>query len=162
MKKIGLVGLALAVPGSLMAVGQASAADYSTAPLPAAKAAKYATKINCKAPDAPYKDYRCLDAYLGDCIFERFKNYYLLERGHPGPPADPNAPTSHRNGYPPTPQATPPYPFTEWPYGGTTALGVTRAGSIDSPLMVAISNTSVGQWLNETGIQIYGWIDPGF
>jgi len=161
MRKLGFVGLALAAPGGLLAVGAASAADYSTAPLSAAAAAKYTTKINCKAPDAPYRDYKCLDAYLGDNIFERFYNYYLLEWGHAGPPADPSAPSSHRDNVPPTPQSTPPMPFTEWPYGGTTALGVTRTGSIDSPLMVAIANTGLGKFMNENGIQAYGWINGG-
>jgi hypothetical protein len=155
------LALALVVPGGLMAFGQAGAADYSTPPLPAAAAAKYTSKVNCKAPDAPYKDYKCLDAYLGDGFFERLYNYYLLELGHQGPPADPGAPPSRRNDVPPTPQTTPPMPFTEWPYGGTTALGVTRGGSVDSPLMVALANTGLGAWMNENSIQTYGWINIG-
>jgi len=53
-------------------------------------------------------------------------------------------------------------PFTEWPYGGTTPLGVTRTGSADSPLMTAIANTGTGQWMNNYGFQVYGWVDPGF
>jgi hypothetical protein len=116
----------------------------------------------CTGPVDPYKNYACLDAYLGDDVLTRLYNYYRLEWGEAGPPTDPNAPPGRIEGWPRTPETTPPMPFTEWPYGGTTALGVTRTGSADSPLMVAISNTSVGQWLNETGIQIYGWIDPGF
>jgi hypothetical protein len=52
-------------------------------------------------------------------------------------------------------------PFTEWPYGGTTNLGVTRPSSVDSPLMAALGNTQFGQTLNDNHIQIYGWIDPG-
>jgi len=52
-------------------------------------------------------------------------------------------------------------PFTEWPYGGTTSIGVTRPNSIDSPLMVVLGNTSVGSWLNDAHIQIYGWVDAG-
>jgi hypothetical protein len=55
----------------------------------------------------------------------------------------------------------PPMPFTEWPYGGTTNLGVNRTGSIDSPLMVALGNTAAGKWMNDNGIQIYGWVAPG-
>jgi hypothetical protein len=110
----------------------------------------------------PYQDYSCLDSYLGDNVFERFFNYYGLEMGHAAAPTDPNAPSSHRDGWPATPQSTPPMPFTEWPYGATTSLGVTRANSTDSPLMVAIANTSPGQWLQDNHIQIYGWLDPGF
>jgi len=50
-------------------------------------------------------------------------------------------------------------PFTEWPYGGTTNLGVTRPNSIDSPLMNAMSNTrSVSD--ERCHIQVYGWLDP--
>jgi hypothetical protein len=160
-QKSGLLSLALVVSGGLLTAGEAAAADYSTAPLPAAKAAKYTTKIDCKAPDAPYKDYKCLDAYLGDGFWERFYNYYLLEWGRQGPPADPSAPPSRRDNVPTTPQTTPPMPFTEWPYGGSTALGVTRGGSIDSPLMVALANTGLGKWMNENSIQTYGWINVG-
>ena len=52
-------------------------------------------------------------------------------------------------------------PFTEWPYGGTTALGVNRPNSVDSPLMVAIANTGLGKFLANNNIQIYGWTDVG-
>jgi hypothetical protein len=117
--------------------------------------------VNCKAPDAPYKDYSCLDAYLGDGFFERLINYYRLELGHEAAPADPKAPSTHRDGWPTTPQATPPMPFTEWPYGGTQSIGVTRPASADSPLMVALANTGAGKLMAENNIQIYGWINPG-
>jgi hypothetical protein len=110
---------------------------------------------------SPYDNYACLEAYLGDSFFERLYNYYKLEWGQAGPPNDPNAPPSRIADWPRTPETTPPMPFTEWPYGGTTSLGVTRTGSADSPLMAALGNTNFGNWLNSTGIQIYGWIDPG-
>jgi len=70
-----------------------------------------------------------------------------------------DAPPQRRAGWPDAPETTPPMPFTEWPYGGVTSMGVTRTASADSPLMVAIANTSVGQALNAAGIQIYGWVD---
>src|SRR5580704_9828846 len=111
---------------------------------------------------SPYDNYACLDAYLGDDVIGRLYNYYKLEWGQPGPPADPSAPPSRIDGWPRTPQTTPPMPFTEWPYGGTTSIGVTRTGSVDSPLMVAIANTGLGRWMNEWGFQVYGWVDPGF
>jgi Putative beta-barrel porin-2, OmpL-like. bbp2 len=168
MKKFGLIGLALALPSGLAAFGAAQAADSSAnAPgyealgeTPVPKAKKMAP-VNCKAPDAPYKNYSCLDAYLGDGFFERLVNYYRLEWGHEAPPADPNAIPGRRDGWPATPQSTPPFPFTEWPYGAATSLGVTRTGAVDSPLMVALANTAAGKWMNETGIQIYGWVNPG-
>ena len=111
---------------------------------------------------SPYNNYACLDAYLGDDFWSRLINYYKLEWGQPGPPADPNALAVRIDGWPRTPETTPPMPFTEWPYGGTTSIGVTRTASVDSPLMVAMAHTPLGEWMNDTGIQLYGWVDPGF
>jgi len=124
-------------------------------------AAAPAPPATCTGTPDPYKNYACLDTYLGTNVLDRFYNYYRLEWGESGPPTDPNAPPGRKAGWDPAPQTTPPMPFTDWPYGGTTPLGATRTGSADSPLMVAIANTAVGQTLQDTGIQIYGWIDPG-
>src|ERR1700681_2322134 len=104
MKKIGLVGLALAVPAGMMPVDSARAADSPTK--------SYGKSVNCKAPDAPYKKYDCLDEYLGDGFFERLVNYYRLEWGHEAARVDPKAPPGSP-GCPATPQSTPPMPFTE-------------------------------------------------
>jgi hypothetical protein len=117
--------------------------------------------VNCRALDAPYRDYKCLDAYLGTGFLERIVNYYRLELGHEKAPADPDAPKSRRWYWPDAPATTPPYPFTEWPYGGTTPIGVTRPNSVDSPLMAALANTWFGQTLKEDHLQIYGWINGG-
>jgi hypothetical protein len=110
----------------------------------------------------PYLDFKCLDAYLGNDPVTRFVRYYQLEWGHAVAPADPNAPAGARPDslHPPTPQSIPPMPFTEWPYGGTQNIGSTLPNAVDSPLMVAIANTGVGQWLAANHIQIYGWVDP--
>jgi hypothetical protein len=116
----------------------------------------------CTGTPDPYKNYACLDEYLGTGVFTRLYNYYRLEWGESGPPTDPNAPIQRRANWDPAPETTPPMPFTDWPYGGTTLLATTRTGSADSPLMMAIANTAVGQWLSNAGIQIYGWVDPGF
>lgn len=152
MRRLGWIGLALVVPGGVAATGAALAADA---------ASRSKAPIDCKAPDAPYKNYDCLDAYLGDGFFERMVNYYKLEWGHEGPPADPKAPSARRPGWPDAPATIPPFPFTEWPYGGSTSIGVTRPSSADSPLMVALANTSFGKTLNENNLQIYGWINGG-
>jgi putative OmpL-like beta-barrel porin-2 len=147
MKKLLLAGVSLAAMGF---AGSAYAADAS---MP--------TKVPaCRGVIDPYKNYACLDAYLGTTFAERLFNYYRLEWGHDVPPADPKAPPGRRAYWPATPEATPPYPFTEWPYGGTTSIGVTRPGSIDSPLMTALSNTTIGQWMNDNHLQVYGWVDP--
>src|SRR5580704_12085643 len=147
MKKLLLVG------ASLLALGAAGSAWAADLPLKAPPLAG----PNCD----PYKNYNCLDGYLGDGFFERLVNYYKLEWGKDGPPSDPKAPPGRRDGWPTTPETTPPMPFTEWPYGGTTTIGVTRPSSIDSPLMAALGNTGLGHWMNDNHIQVYGWFNVG-
>ena len=149
MKRVLLAGISVAAMGL---VSGAHAADAS----PASKA-----PAGCRVVVDPYKNYACLEAWLGTDFMSRLVNYYRLEWGHEAAPADPKAPPGSRADWPPTPQSIPPMPFTEWPYGGTTNLGVTRPSSVDSPLMAAVGNTQFGQTLNDNHIQIYGWIDPG-
>jgi hypothetical protein len=148
MQRVLLAGVWLAVMGL---IGSANAAD---APAPGKAPV-------CKGDVDPYRNFACLDAYLGTTFWERLYNYYRLEWGHDAAPADPKAPPSRRAYWPATPESTPPMPFTEWPYGGTTNLGVTRPSSVDSPLMTALGNTSVGQWMNDNHLQVYGWVNGG-
>jgi hypothetical protein len=110
----------------------------------------------------PYVNYNCLDAYLGDDFATRLVRYYQLEWGKTVAPSDPKAPPGRRSDaeWPPTPQSSPPMPFTEWPYGGSQSIGVTRPSSVDSPLMVALGNTQLGHAMNDAHIQVYGWFDP--
>lgn len=110
----------------------------------------------------PYTNYACLNDYLGTDISTRFLNYYKLEMGHAAAPSDPSAPPTSRQGWPATPESTPPMPFTEWPYGAATSIGVTRPNAADSPLMAAIANTPTGKWLADNHVQIYGWVNGGF
>jgi hypothetical protein len=151
MKKLCLAGVSLIAIGL---IDRAHAGDVTPQKPPKGC---YTTK----GPIDPYKNYNCLDTYLGDDFASRFVNYYRLEWGHDSAPADPKAPPGRRDGWPTTPQSTPPMPFAEWPYGGTTNLGVTRPSSVDSPLMVALGNTAAGQWMNDAHIQVYGWINAG-
>ena len=150
MKALLLASVSLVAIGS---IGDAKAAD---AYVPKAAYAKCTSGVV-----DPYKNYSCLDAYLGNDFMSRFINYYRLEWGHEAAPADPKAPPGRREYWPATPQSIPPMPFTEWPYGGTTSLGVTRPSSVDSPLMVALDNTAAGQALNDSHIQVYGWVNVG-
>jgi hypothetical protein len=133
--------------------------DYNCTPSKAAMALK--SSVN--GPCDPYVNYKCLDAYLGDNPAVRFFRYYELEWGKGVAPADPSAPPGRRSDtvWPPTPQSSPPMPFTEWPYGGTQNIGVTRPNSVDSPLMVAIANTGLGKWMSDAHIQVYGWVEGG-
>jgi Putative beta-barrel porin-2, OmpL-like. bbp2 len=149
MKRLLLAGVALTAMGLLNRADAADAALPGKAP------------AGCKTVVDPYKNYECLDAWLGNDFFTRLVNYYRLEWGHDAAPADPKAPPGRRAYWPATPESTPPYPFTEWPYGGTTNLGVTRPSSVDSPLMAALGNTQAGSWMNDNHIQVYGWVDGG-
>jgi len=130
------------------------------AQIPAAPGAPPAP-VNCTGV-SPYDNYQCLDAYLGDGIFERLWNYYKLEWGQPGPPTDPNAPPSQTPGFPRIPATIPPMAYTDWPTGAMETIGDTVPGSADSPLMAAIANTSLGQWMQANHLQMYGWVEPGF
>jgi Putative beta-barrel porin-2, OmpL-like. bbp2 len=133
--------------------------DYNCSP----SKATMALKSGLNGPCDPYVNYKCLDAYLGDNPAIRFLRYYQLEWGKAVAPGDPSAPPGRRSdaAWPPTPQSSPPMPFTEWPYGGTENIGVTRPNSVDSPLMVAIANTGAGKLLSDSHIQIYGWVEGG-
>jgi hypothetical protein len=107
-------------------------------------------------PDNPYD-------HLGSNPWVRFWNYERLELGADSAPVDPTATPlpATRPGWPTVPETTPPMPFTDWPYGGTTSLGDNHTASIDSPLMVATANTGFGKALAASGIQAYGWVDVG-
>ncbi len=120
-----------------------------------------AAAADCSVNPDPYKNYACLDTYLGSNVALRLWNYYQLELGQSSAPSDPSAPPGRRAGWPTTPETTPPMPFTEWPYGGATEIAVNRPASVDSPLMVAIANTDVGKLLADADIQIDGWVDAG-
>jgi hypothetical protein len=131
-----------------------AATDASTG---AAAAADGTPAATTPPADNPY-------ARLGTNPFVRFWNYQALEWGKASAPVDPTAPpapASARDGWPVVPQTTPPMPFTDWPYGGTTLIGDNRTASVDSPLMVAIANTGLGKAMASAGIQLYGWVDYG-
>jgi hypothetical protein len=118
-------------------------------PAPAASPSPYVT------PDPNW------DAKLGTNFFTRLVNYYKLEWDQAGPPPTPGAPDSRRKDFPPAPVTSPPYPFTEWPYGGATGIATNRTASYDSPLDVALEPTFIGKAMAATGIQAYGWVDYG-
>ena len=128
-----------------------------------AKAAGSADTVATPSPGAPAEAAPNGNpmGHLGTGVFERFWNYQMLELGQAGPPADSNAPVQRRAELGPAPENSPPMPFTEWPYGGTTNLGTNRAASVDSPFMVAIADTGIGKWMNDAHIQAYGWVDIG-
>ena len=157
-----------ALAGLVLLEGPVSAQPTSAAPqplpnpsTPSAATPAPTAAADCSVNPDPYKNYACLDTYLGSNGAVRLWKYYGLELGQPSAPADPSAPPGRRADWPSTPETTPPMPFTEWPYGGASLIGVNRPASVDSPLMVAIANTDVGKLLSDAHIQIYGWVDVG-
>ncbi|MDF9788524.1 outer membrane beta-barrel protein [Polynucleobacter sphagniphilus] len=135
-----------------------TAAAFGVAQNASAEAQVTAKSVPCD----PYAKYDCLDSYLGDGFWNRLTNYYKLEMGKDAAPADPNAPPTRGEDFPPAAMTTPPMPFTEWPNGGNPGIGVTTPNMVDSPFMNAIANTTVGQWMIDNHIQAYGWANAGF
>jgi len=118
---------------------------------PAAEPPKQAVAATPAAPPPPDP------SFIG-----RLYHAYADEWGLAEIPSDPNAPPSRRSDYPPAPTTQPPYPFTEYSFGGSQAIGATTPNSIDAPVMKALSPTPVGKFLENNNVQIYGWINPGF
>ena len=86
---------------------------------------------DASGPD-PYTNPAALEGYLGDGFLTRLLNYYKLEMGHDGAAAGPQRAVAAAFGLSAGSEAIPPYPFAEWPYGGTSNLGSTRPNSVDS------------------------------
>jgi hypothetical protein len=85
-------------------------------------------------------------------IFRRLGRAYA-EDWNGTAPATPEAP---RRGFP-APLASPPFPFSDWPYGGSPVIGVIDTAG--GPLMRAIYAGKEGGWWERNRIKIYGWIN---
>ncbi|WP_263357481.1 porin [Acidicapsa ligni] len=84
-------------------------------------------------------------------FFARWANYYRQD-WHPTPP-NPTAPATQppaRRGLP-SPLDSPPFPNSDWSYGGSPVLGEPDTASY--PLSTAINNAS-------SRTKIYGWLEP--
>jgi hypothetical protein len=68
-------------------------------------------------------------------------------------------PEPPRRGYP-APESSPPFPFADWPYGGSPVIGATDTNG--GPLMTAIYEGKHGKAWENSRIKIYGWINGGF
>ena len=60
----------------------------------------------------------------------------------------------------PSPESAPPYPFSDWPYGGSIDIGA--AYTSVPPLMTALTAGSHGKFWKDSRVQIYGWFNNGF
>jgi len=58
------------------------------------------------------------------------------------------------------PLSSPPFPNTDWPYGGSPVIGVPDTAG--GPLMQAIYGSKSGEAWKQSHVKIYGWIEPGF
>jgi len=147
---------ASAAASEVVATSANTGAGYVNDQAPAPAAATPPPVAPAAKPDNPYD-------HLGDNPFVRFWRYQKLELGTDSAPVDPTVTplSTLRPGWPTVPETTPPMPFMDWPYGGTTSLGDNRTASVDSPFMVAIANTGLGKALASSGIQAYGWVDVG-
>ena len=100
-----------------------------------------------------------------DNFFGRLYHAYADEWGKESPVADPNALPGRRgtDQIAPQPETVPPYPFTEWPFGGASPVGSSIPNAADTPLQSAIAPTSSapGKWLYDNHIQVYGWVTAG-
>jgi hypothetical protein len=150
------------------ALGLSGVATAATAATPDSTAADAGTAggpgdTPPAAAPAPAAPAGITDASLGTSVIGRFFNYQAAEWGKAASPlaTDPNAPPSRRADWAPAPVTAPPYPFTEWPYGGSELMGMTRPSSADSPFMVAIADTGLGKAMASSHIQMYGWVDIG-
>jgi hypothetical protein len=105
---------------------------------------------------------QCASASEGLSPIEIFFKSYIDEWGKP-PASDPNAPPTRwpTTLLPPQPETIPPYPFTEWPFGGASAIGATVPDSQGGALMKALAPTDFGKWLKDNHVEIYGWINGG-
>jgi hypothetical protein len=83
----------------------------------------------------------------------------------PAPPApDLNAPfdaeaAGYRQDLPPPPVSSPPWPYSTWNVGGTSAVGYENKYS--SALMDAIYCGPNGKAWKDSRFVIYGWVEPG-
>ena len=59
----------------------------------------------------------------------------------------------------PAPVDGPPFPFSDWPYGGSIVIGAPWTQS--SPLMQALWSGPHGEGWKKSGVQVYGWMNVG-
>jgi hypothetical protein len=105
-------------------------------------------KANAAAPGASQKPEQ-------DSFFKRFFKVYADDwKG-----TAQSGPAPAKRGLP-SPLTSPPYPFSDWPYGGSVDIGAPWTNSY--PLMEAIWSGRHGEGWKKSGIQIYGWLNFGF
>src|SRR5580658_9867091 len=108
-------------------------------------AAQQPDKQPASLPDAPKQS-----APAPKSFFARWADFYRQDWLPPNPSTAPSAPTPARRGFP-SPLDSPPFPNSDWSYGGSPVIGEPDSNSY--PLMTAINEA-------RSRAKIYGWIDP--
>jgi hypothetical protein len=90
-------------------------------------------------------------------FFQRFMKAYA-DDWKPSPSTAASAAPAFRGT--PSPVEGPPFPFSDWPYGGSVVIG--KPWTQSGPLMQALWSGSHGDAWKKSGIQIYGWANFGF
>jgi hypothetical protein len=96
----------------------------------------------------------------------RLLEAYVIEFNSP-PPAPAAQTAAAPSGrlpppFPPAPLDAPPWPWADWPFGGTALLGGATPNSSGNNLMKALSGTPTGDFLKDNHIEVWGWVDAGF
>ena len=119
--------------------GTATAAERSPA---AAGAGSTSGNVKQEAPDNGGFFQRLMKAYSDDWF---------------GNSAESPEPARRRY---PAPVSSPPFPFSDWPYGGSPTIGApdTNVG----PLMTALYTGENGKAWENSRVKLYGWVNGGF
>jgi hypothetical protein len=101
-------------------------------------------------------------------FLQRFFGSYVDEFNPPPPPpaASGDQTVQAPSGrlpppFPPAPLDSPPWPWTDWPFGGSPLLGGSTPNASGNNLMKALGGTSFGDYLKENNTEIWGWVDAG-
>jgi hypothetical protein len=103
------------------------------------------TSIQCPGCDSSGEDPQ---QNSGESFFQRLFDAY--KRDWRGTATSTTEPPRR---IPPAPLDSPPFPNSDWPYGGSPLIGAPDSNTY--PLMEALNG-------NSTRTKIYGWIEPGF
>jgi hypothetical protein len=99
---------------------------------------------------------------LNQGFFERLVQAYADEFKPAPSSAEAGAAATRRPPpFPPAPLASPPWSWPDWPFGGTPLIGGATPNSSGGNLMKALHGTSLGDFLNDNHIEIYGWAEGG-
>ena len=147
MRTKQLVGVRLSAVLCCSLVGSWAAADPSSSGSDAATA-----QVN---PDGPIAG--CAQGSENEGFFQRLEQSYKSHFAWDG--GDPSAAPTIVVGGAEVPESNPPFPYSTWNVGGSTAIGVENM--YYNALMDALYCGAGGQKLKDSRFTVYGWIEPG-